>query len=583
MPKLIKKVDIKIEREIQVNNALQLIAETYASPERVIYEYIQNSVDSAHELRIKNRGKFPYPINIRINRDTVNKTFYIYDNCTGMPLPVLEGLASDVLESKKKNLPWAIGKFGYGIHSFRAFFRAITFWTRNNPKDSVHLISFKRDKIKDNELMKLSTNESSFFKFPTGTIVRLLNFDTKKGTFKSINQEKLQREIELHFENILREPMLSITITENNIKSIKCKSFDYDSIDGEFIKKKMMIIFDSKKYYLDICLKVVDKPMKEWFPRFTCKNVRINEIASCRSFMKISKNPELWSDPHLIGYIEVNDFISPQLERSEFPAGDKRDVLYEKVIELETEIKDKINKIKEGRKSETLKDYGDLLSGIFAQIAKEEELSYREALREIRKGEKAELFVTGEGGASLIGEGGPGEGDAGIGGTGGVEIGTGLGFGTGDEGEGIGKGKGGSGIDVSEDKGDTPAKKRRASGLNIEFRNLGKEETDEMSVKEENEIGGYTIVINDHHPRFLKRISTDRIGNVEITDARLAAYCAQLISTYYVQLRNEKNKTVPTHINDGVYFDFTVIVCRAEELLYENRYILKKLIKNKDD
>ena len=57
MSQLVKKVDIKIEREVQVNNALQLIAETYTSPERVIYEYIQNSVDSAHELRIKNRGK----------------------------------------------------------------------------------------------------------------------------------------------------------------------------------------------------------------------------------------------------------------------------------------------------------------------------------------------------------------------------------------------------------------------------------------------------------------------------------------------------------------------------------------------
>ena len=576
-------VDIKLEREAQVNNALQLIAETYSSPERVIYEYIQNSVDSANELRIKNGGKFPYPINIRIDRDTVHKTFYIYDNCTGMPLLTLEGLASDVLESRKKNLPWAIGKFGYGIHSFRAFFKAITFWTRANPTGHICTISFKRDKIKDNELVELNDKETPFFKIPTGTIVRLLNFDTKKGVFKSISQEKLQKEIELHFENILREPIINITITENNIRAIKCRPFDYDSINGEYIKKKISINFNNKRYYLDICLKVVDKPMKEWFPRFTCKNVRINEIASCRNFIKVSKNPELWSDPHLIGYTEVNDFISPQLERSEFPAGIKRDILYEKIVELETEIKDKINKIKESRKSETLKDYGDLLSDIFAKIAKDEELFYKEALREIRKGEKAEIHVTGEGGASLIGEGGPGEGDAGIDGSGGIEIGTGQGFGTEEEGRGIGRGKGGSGIEISEDKGGTPAKRRRASGLSIEFRNLGKEETDEMAVKEGNEIGGYTIVINDYHPRFLKRISTDRIGNVDITDARVAAYCAQLISTYYVQLRNEKNKKVPTHISDEVYFDFTVVVCRAEELLYENRHVLKKLIKNKND
>jgi len=86
MPKLIKKVDIKIEREIQVNNALQLIAETYASPERVIYEYIQNSVDSAHELRIKNRDKSVLSLNTFCSRffgnnfEEMNETIKNYNH-----------------------------------------------------------------------------------------------------------------------------------------------------------------------------------------------------------------------------------------------------------------------------------------------------------------------------------------------------------------------------------------------------------------------------------------------------------------------------------------------------------------------
>jgi hypothetical protein len=56
-----------------------------------------------------------------------NRTLRIIDNCRGMSPTQLNALVCSVGESKKKSVPWLNGKFGFGVHSFRAAAKTITF------------------------------------------------------------------------------------------------------------------------------------------------------------------------------------------------------------------------------------------------------------------------------------------------------------------------------------------------------------------------------------------------------------------------------------------------------------------------
>src|SRR3989344_8834964 len=294
MGKILEKVNIEINSEIQINNILNRIADMYKDPYRVMYEFIQNSIDSAEELRRSNKGKYPYPIKVYLLIDKKNKEFKIIDNCKGMDLPILRGLANKVFDSRKKNLPWAVGQFGYGVHSFRAFFNKITF--KSKIKDEkTREISFEKGKVKGNEIIELDEKDSDF-NFNSGTSVKLNKIDNTKYKFSNIDENKIKEAIELHCENILREKDINIYVGIGMKKTLKCQPFDYDSIKGEYYKKDILI--DNKR--VNIFLKITEKPLIERMVRFTCKNFRINEVANCESYRKDSENPELWGHPNLI-------------------------------------------------------------------------------------------------------------------------------------------------------------------------------------------------------------------------------------------------------------------------------------------
>lgn len=566
----IDMVDIRITRDEQLNAVLQRIADMYKNPYRIIYEYIQNSIDSANALRENyNKTDFPYPIEIKININTKSKEIYILDDCEGMDIDLLHGLAISIFESRKKNLPWAAGQFGYGIHSFRSFFKKITF--RTKVKGGCLLeISFQKNRIKGNPIDEITEGDDDF-PYESGTLVILSGFDQRKSKFKQITSERLKQDIELHFENILREPDFNIALLEDNSNKVVCEPFDYNSIDGVEMYNEIPIKVDGETKNLSVNLKVVETPQKDRFPKFTCKNIRINEIAFCSSFQRVSKNILLWEHPRLIGYVEVNDIIDPELERSDFPVSPERDLVYEELTKLEPEIREEIDKITESANIVKFYGLGGMLSNIFSRIAKDDDLFFREAYRRASSaGEEPDIFLAGLGGAELEGEGGPGEGVGGIGGTESIGIGEGEGLGEDGTGPEIGSGEEGIGTEKSEEG--APAKKRKRPGFTIEFDDWG-EDAPPANIIED------VIWINTGHPHFEERVSW-RGDKLDIKSGRLVSYLAQLITTFYIQKRFQKYKITP-EVNNQLFFDFTDIVCRADSLLYLYRKEIEKIIKSK--
>ncbi len=460
--RVVESVDIQFKSDDQINTILNSISDMYKDPYRVLYEFVQNSIDSAEELRRANKGIYQYPINIYLLIDKKNKEFSIVDNCKGMDLVTLRGLANKIFDSKKKSLPWAIGKFGYGIHSFRAFFKLITFVIKQREDNKFRQISFEKNKVKNNYILELDQKEAPF-SFESGTFVKLSSIDTSKYKFSNIDENKIKEAIELHCENILRERDLNIFVGVGIKKIIKCEPFDYDLVSGQYYNKEIKIMGKS----VNVFLKIVDKPLKERKVRFVCKNFRINEIANCESFRRSSSNPDLWDHPNLIGYVEVGDLISPELERSDFPPTKERYLLYEELKKIEPELRELLEEVLEKTKSESLGELSNVLEDIFSQISKRDDLLFREALRKARLEESADFQVGGEGGGDSIGEGGPLSAQS-------VSVyqygeGSGSGLGPNREGTGtnIGEGKGGIGINKLEE--DIEVKKRRTSGFTIKF------------------------------------------------------------------------------------------------------------------
>jgi len=106
------------------------IARRYETLERVIMEYIDNSLDDADDMVKANNGTYPYHIKIQIIIDKEHKKVVIRDNCRGMDFSTLSRIVHKIGESKKRACPWLNGRFGFGVHAFRGFCNEAVFRTK---------------------------------------------------------------------------------------------------------------------------------------------------------------------------------------------------------------------------------------------------------------------------------------------------------------------------------------------------------------------------------------------------------------------------------------------------------------------
>lgn len=553
--------DITFDEE-QTKAAIERIAQMYENPYRVLYEYIQNSVDNAHSIRLANGGAFPYPIEVRIHLTHDGRTVSISDNCEGMSKEKLEELITKIFKSSKKSVPWAAGQFGYGVQSFRAFFEELTFISRTSHHESLRLV-FSKDRISGNKMFLAPGG----VKTPSGTIVILKDLDKQRKRYKKIDPFLLKNEIELHFENILREENLSIHVDFEKLRrgtgiikkfTLRCEPFDYSKYPGTEIKET---IDYNGRNIATLWLKVLEGALSEKrLPKFTTLNTRVNEMCTTQSFIKEPSAPaeRIWGHPLLVGYVDVSKDVELHIDRSDFGPSIERDIIYKKLINLENETLRKLLKTNVEKKSlRSFDTLSELFQDTFSEIAKLDNIRLIKELRAAAKG----AIETDAGGRAIGNIGTIGREHAG-----GTPPEEPSGVSNGPVGPLSGDGSGG----VNKGAGSEGAKEVKRSGIPIQIKALG--EDGPMADR----IDG-VIYVNESHKNFQERAIFDDYGRLDLSNGRLIHYIAQLVTTYYIQDRYERY-SIPKEVSDALFFNFTDVVCKAESLFFNNKNIVSKMV-----
>ena len=527
---------------------LRHIAGMYQSATRVIMEYIDNSLDDA-EAYYEERGSYPYRIEVTVDVDTRKREVTVTDNCRGMTREKLVRIVEYVGSSDKKAQPWTNGQFGFGVHAFRACCKRLEVVTKSSRGDPWRMV-IDRDtnEIPDEEMLP-----SRAFPFPSGTIIRLAGFDG--GWWKEVNPQELVKEIELHFNHLLRRERLNIQVAEGDRVYI-CKPYDIGIFSGSDFEHVIEKVRDSRReldiilpHPIDIRLKVCENPVPDKPPLFLNLGRRIEEAAKMKSYYNVSPyKGKVWAHPHLIGYIEMNGNLEPTLDRSDFKRSRKRRAIYEGIAQVEEEIHSALSRIVQSTNAESLGRLGSLLTRLLEQIAREDRMTLREVFA---SGGDVDLAEAPDSDRELAYPG-PGDGEAGR----------------------QGGEPGGEKVRVAEGEGDLSGRRRRGSGFVVRFDDTALD----ALIQEDGTIPRASLVedtinIYVNHPDFMERTSRARHGRMKLSD-RLASYIAAIIATYYKDTYYSKYNLQPeirrvVGSRTAMFDDFLSFTCRLEKMLQE--------------
>ncbi len=521
MRKVIKDIPINIKNQHQL---LNLLSEGYKSLSKALMEYIDNSFDSAEDFFDEGKGIYKRDVFISVFIDRENNKILIQDNCEGMNKEILEGLANNINESEKKRREqkraWVNGQFGLGAHAFRFFAQEITVTTRQKED---HLLSILIDRDKSIAQQVEAANISFD---PSGTLVEISDID--KYQMKCLNPEDLKEDIETYFEMLLRRNARIKVFDQDN--EYICRSFDYDQLPGQEIKKIIntwkegnttvkVIEKNGIIVNLKVCTEKVDRP-----PFFSRKGRRINFISHLDSFIRKTKHRrKVWENFYLTGYIEVQDNLQPVVTRDDFLAGrgkqQKRTGIYEEIVKLEDKIYLAIETINKDKSDKSLKNLASALTDLLSKIAKEEEikLRYQSKGKEGKDKNKAKFNIDNTGLDEFKISGGSGIGS--------VQPGHGKTIVKGNE-------------DLKGEKEGTKIE-RQKQGIRIEFSTLPS--------SNRSHYGDGEIIIFTSHPDFEARKGTTQqaeLGSMKIT-ARLANYLAAVISSEFKEIFYKQKRLEP--------------------------------------
>ncbi len=529
--KVITRTKLKIRDQ---NELLNQIAGTYKDFYRAAMEYIDNAVDAAS---IKKEGGDALKASLEIQVDLNGKKVSFIDNCGGMSPEELCDLLSEVGRSKKKTVPWANGQFGFGVHAFRAFAKEAIFISRKK--------SYKEARIKidrsfdENVSVPCEETDGKQLDKP-GTIVTIFKFDPqvfKKQTFVKY----LVAEIERHFDDVLRSKLIKIFVSDGSSKRYECKSFDYSHLAGEAVKKEIAINTGSVKKSIYIDLKILERIQENHSPVLTNKQRRVQNIGDLKSYKNYARERgrdiSVWSNPFIVGSIEINDICSPNLTRDDLKDSPAREALYEKIFEIQGEIEALVDKIMNDKTQESFQKLSNVMSDCLSRIMKGFRLQYEIQVPSSASGEFENKMAEGEGEVPF---GGDGAGGGGIGpdnqsSGGGQPINGKSGVGNEDFGGGSGPQEKASDVGKSKDQ------LLQSPGPRIEFQNhAGAERIIDL---------GNSLIINTQHKDFIKRNSS-KSGKIKL-DTRLINYVSLVIAPPCIHRLFEKKGKVPTALEVG--------------------------------
>lgn len=513
---------------------LNQIAGTYKDFYRAAMEYIDNAIDAATTLQHRHEQIKPL---LRIHIDTNAKTVSFTDNCGGMSPKELCELLSEVGRSKKKTVPWANGQFGFGVHAFRAFAREAIFISRKKGEQEA-CISIDRTFDETRDVTCESTTNKQLDK--PGTCVTVCRFDPQVFK-KSVFMKSLVSEIEHHFDDVLRAGFMSIQVSEDKNKPYECGYFDFASLSGTPLKRSTYVSIGSQKKQIMIDLKVLDRVMDNRLPVLTNKQRRVQTIADLKSFKTFiraqGENAYVWSNPFVVGFIEIHDLCSPNLTRDDLKDSPAREILYAHLLVVQKDLQMLVNEIMNRKVNESYKKLGSVMSECLSRILRTFKLQFEQAMPTGKQGVFEKKMIEESGDVPFGGD------EPGGGGTGPDERGSG----------GISSDKGKSGVGESSSGGGAGDKKRGAtagssseqlapsSGPRIEFQNhAGEDRIIDL---------GNSLIVNTQHPDFIIR-NTSSTGRIRL-DARLLNYVSLIIAPPCVHRLFEKRGKVPTALEVG--------------------------------
>lgn len=531
-------------------------------------EYIDNSLDSAEELFKENNGKYPYLIEIKVSIDSSSRKVTFVDNCLGMNKGERDGdnwkngllaIVTSIGKSNKANVPWVNGQFGFGAHAYAACAGTCSILTTQKDMDHCLQIDMYRDREEVAEEKKVP---KSNFEHQSGTRVILSNFENT--WWQEVNIENIKREVETHFDHLLRRPNLKIVLQDKKGK-VTCTPTDYSILNGKLIERYIDTVHSelngskiTKRLTppVHVYLKVTDEIVSGKRPVFVSKGRRIEEVQKIKSFRTRSKySTRLWGHDNLTGFIEVFGHVDPTIARDDFKRTAARGMIYDALVEIEDEINQELSKINAKGHSAGFTKLQTALNNILAKLAKLDNLKFRP---EFSSGNETTVVRDPSGSEKLrttrMNNGGSGTAESR--GTEDVPVRGGVG----EEGEG--------------------AKVRYATGFAIEFRDLVLKRSSDGSQLRSSFVEGAKIIIYTSHADFTSRVSSTRQGELRLT-SRLASYIASEIAIHYKDKFYEKRGMQPEvrsllNSRKDLFADITEFVYLFEEAMQE--LVDKKLV-----
>jgi len=354
-------------------------------------EYIDNSIDSAEFFYRPKTNEYEKEINIKLRIQSESRRkpgrVIIDDNCAG--INNFKKVIRSIGDSDKKQSQYTNGQFGYGIYSYMAFCEELQIVTRTmfdlRPKElTIERKKFNKKRQRDVRFPEPADIDVDFHK--SGTRIYLSGFD--KNAWNQIDIKLLKREIESHFEIILRRKNINVTVIDHRNKVYKCEPFDYQKFSGDEIsdyvevlkyrkrgrgsRKGRMSTMRIKKpiyYYIKLLENVsIEKP-----PVIFLNGRRIAEIKEIKSF-KTRHKRDLWARHNITGFIDASDFLQPTLARDDFRNTDKTRAFYHFLGELEELLLEDIKKMNKEAEERHYKALEVRLNQILSKLARKDRI-----------------------------------------------------------------------------------------------------------------------------------------------------------------------------------------------------------------
>jgi hypothetical protein len=510
---------------------LNQIAGTYKDFFRAAMEYVDNAVDAAAILR-ENGSTRRYRLSIDI--DTHAKRVSFTDNCGGMTPQELCQLLSEVGRSRKKTVPWANGQFGFGVHAFRAFARQVTFVSRVAGREATITIDRSTHENVEVPCVLTTTRELD----QAGTRVTIGRFDPqvfKKATFL----RTLVAEIEHHFDDVLRSRVIAIEVSEDGGAPYHCQFLDFDKLPGLSLTRTLSMNA-AAGVEISVALRVVDRVQEDRLPVITNKGRRVQTIADLKSFKNFARargsSVFVWSNPFVVGGVEIRDACSPNLTRDDLRDSPAREKLYELLLKVQEDLEQLVDERMNSKTQESLKKLGNVMSDCLSRILRGFRLHFEQLSPSGEAGDFPQALSgpTAQDGGGFDGAGGdPASGWSGSG----KDFADKPGAGPGRK----------AGPATAGAEGDAPDGGRSnptvqaSPGPRIEFQNhAGEDRVIDL---------GNSLIVNTQHPDFIARNSS-KSGRIKL-DSRLLNYISLVVSPVCVHRLFERRGRVASALEVG--------------------------------